>query len=126
MVQHIANQEWHLLHTDIENILAIDPLNREPRTTSPEDWSIPEGVVTETEGEAAGGSSTAFQPFDPDFDWGTLRSSPDVSMKMEIKKNREEAIFFWSFLQCLQFFFFFCHSLPHPDWPLVFPILSRQ
>ena len=89
MIQHITMQEWHLLHDDIDQILAIDPLNRLPGTPSPEDWTIPEGeLFSENEDGAAGSSTTApFQPFDPDFDWGTLRRSPDVSIKVEIKKE---------------------------------------
>ena len=89
MIQHITMQEWHLLHDDIDQILAIDPLNRLPGTPSPEDWAIPEGeLFSENEDGAAGSSTTApFQPFDPDFDWGTLRRSPDVSIKVEIKKE---------------------------------------
>ena len=89
MIQHITMREWHLLHGDIDQILAIDPLNRLPGTPSPEDWAIPEGeFLSDNEDGAAGSSTTApFQPFDPDFDWGTLRRSPDVSIKVEIKKE---------------------------------------
>lgn len=83
MIQHIANQEWNLLHEDVDKILAIDPLNRLPGTPSPEDWLIRDGDFSDTEDEAAGSSSTAFQLFDPNFNWGTIRSSPDVSIKME-------------------------------------------
>jgi hypothetical protein len=44
---------------------------------------IRDGDFSDTEDEAAGSSSTAFQLFDPNFNWGTIRSSPDVSIKME-------------------------------------------
>ena len=91
MIQHITMREWHLLHGDIDQILAIDPLNRLPGIPSPEDWAIPEGkFLSDNEDGAAGSSATApFQPFDPDFDWGTLRRSPDFSIKVEIKKKSE-------------------------------------
>ena len=89
MIVHIEFQQWHLLQQDINDIFAVDPLNQ-----TPEEWSIPETAFSEEEGEmdnedgAAGNSTTApFQPFDPDFDWGTLRRSPDVSIKVEIKKE---------------------------------------
>ena len=94
MIGHIAYQEWHLLQQDIDDIFAVDPLNRPHRPPTPEEWSIPETAFSEEEGEmdhedgAAGNSTTApFQPFDPDFDWGTLRRSPDVSIKVETKKE---------------------------------------
>ena len=94
MIVHIEFQQWHLLQQDINDIFAVDPLNRPHRPPTPEEWSIPETAFPEEEGEmdnedgAAGNSTTApFQPFDPDFDWGTLRRSPDVSIKVKIKKE---------------------------------------
>lgn len=85
--QPITDQEWHLLHDDIDSILAIDPFNRHRRTPFLEDWSTPEVELFNNEVEEAGSSSTAFQPFDPDFDCGTISSPPGVSIKTEIKKE---------------------------------------
>ena len=59
MIEHIAYQEWHLLQQDVDDIFAIDPLNR-PRAFTPEDWSIPEREPFEEEGETASSSSTSF------------------------------------------------------------------
>jgi hypothetical protein len=87
MIAHIEYQQWHLLQQDIDDIFAVDPLNRPHRPPTPKDLSIPERPPSEEEEEMDSSSSTAFQPFDPDFDWGTLRSSPDVSIKVETEKE---------------------------------------
>ena len=85
LMQNISHEAWDQLRDNVEEILNVDPLNRRSPSPFPEDWSIPEDS---SDDGAAGSSSTApFQPFDPDFDWGTLRRSPDVSIKVEIKKE---------------------------------------
>jgi hypothetical protein len=83
MIGHIAYQEWHLLQQDIDDIFAVDPLNRPHRPPTPEDWSNPEREPSEEEGETASSSSTAFQPFDPAFDWGRVCSPPAVATEKE-------------------------------------------
>jgi hypothetical protein len=35
MIGHIAYQEWHLLQQDIDDIFAVDPLNRPHRPPTP-------------------------------------------------------------------------------------------
>jgi hypothetical protein len=84
MMQNIMHGAWCQLRDNVEEILNVDPLNRRSPSPVPEDWSIPDDAFD----DAASSSPTApFQPFDPDFDWGTLRRSPDVSIKVEIKKE---------------------------------------
>ena len=83
MIGHIAYQEWHLLQQDIDDIFAVDPLNRPHRPPTPEDWSNPEREPSEEEGETASTSSTAFHPFDPAFDWGRVCSPPAVATEKE-------------------------------------------
>jgi hypothetical protein len=79
LMQNISHGAWEQLRDNVEEILNVDPLNRRSPSPIPEDWSIPE----DSSDDGASSTTTLFQPFDRDFDWGTVCASPAVTIKKE-------------------------------------------